>query len=159
VANLDIKWPNDVLVNERKLCGILLEGVSSSPEAPRVIVGIGVNLNHQSFPPELSHTATSLRLECGERVEPGEFRDELLVTFARWYEIVCHRNEQMIINRWQELSSYARGKQVIVTLEDDQVSGETAGLTDAGALLLRTPAGEMRTILAGEVSKLRKNDA
>jgi biotin-(acetyl-CoA carboxylase) ligase len=64
----------------------------------------------------------------------------------------------VIVRRWQELSSYARGKQVTVTLDDRQVSGETAGITETGALLLRTPAGELRTMLAGEVSRLRRSD-
>lgn len=159
IASLDIKWPNDVLVGERKLSGILVEGISSHTDAPRIIVGIGVNLNHHGFPPELSDTATSLFLACGRRIRPDEFRDELLTTLAKWYEAMRHNHEPLIVRRWQELSSYARGKQVTVTLDDQQISGETAGLTETGALLLRTPVGELRTILAGEVSRLRRRDA
>jgi len=158
VAGLDIKWPNDVLAGERKLSGILVEGISSTTDVPRIIVGIGVNLNHQSFPPELSDTATSLFLECGRRIEPDEFRDALLATVAKWYEAARHNDGQLIVRRWQELSSYARGKQVTVTLDDQQISGETVGLTETGALLLRTQAGGLRTILAGEVSRLRSRD-
>ena len=155
VAKLDIKWPNDVLAGERKLSGILVEGVSVGTDAPRIIVGIGVNLNHQSFPPDLSETATSLFLECGRRIERSEFRDTLLAALMKWYERARYESASLIIQRWQQLSSYARGKQVVVTLDDEQISGETAGLTETGALLLRTHAGELRTIIAGEVSRLR----
>jgi BirA family biotin operon repressor/biotin-[acetyl-CoA-carboxylase] ligase len=159
VAELDIKWPNDVLIGERKLSGILVEGASAGPGPPRLIVGIGVNLNHRRFPPELSETATSLLLACGQRMDPDEFRDELLINLARWYETLRHGGEREVLRRWQELSSYARGKQVVVTLDEEQVTGETEGLTETGALRLRTSAGEERTILAGEVSRLRHSGA
>ncbi|HEY7543426.1 MAG TPA: biotin--[acetyl-CoA-carboxylase] ligase, partial [Blastocatellia bacterium] len=82
----DIKWPNDILVNERKVCGILVEVTSTGPDTHRIILGIGVNLNHRSFPPELRVTATSLRLETGEPVAIDEFRDQLLELIAYWYE-------------------------------------------------------------------------
>jgi BirA family biotin operon repressor/biotin-[acetyl-CoA-carboxylase] ligase len=157
-TGVDIKWPNDVLIHERKVSGILAESASDGTSAPRVIVGIGVNLNHRGFPPELSGTATSLFLECGLRTSPEEFRDELLALLAEWYERARGGGARLILRRWQELSSYARGQQVLVTLDDEQLRGVTAGLADTGALRLRTPAGEVRTILAGEVSRLRKGD-
>jgi len=157
IAGLDIKWPNDVLANERKLSGILVEGASVGTEAPRIVIGIGVNLNHRGFPPELGGEATSLAVECGRPVEPAEFRDQLLVIFAEWYEAARRQGEQLIVRRWQELSSYACGKPVTVTLDDEQIIGETAGLTDTGALLVRAREGELRTILAGEVSRLRRS--
>lgn len=157
-ASLDIKWPNDVLAGERKLSGILVEGASAGASAPRIILGIGVNLNHASFPPELHDAATSLRLESGRPVNPAEFRDELLAALARWYGRMRGENESAIVHRWQELSSYARGKQIVVTLDDEQLIGETAGLTETGSLRVRTPDGSIRVILAGEVSRLRKSD-
>src|SRR6266508_124529 len=75
VAGVDIKWPNDVLVNGRKISGVLAEAVSAGSESLRLILGVGVNLNHRSFPPELSESATSLSIETGERVVVEEFRD------------------------------------------------------------------------------------
>jgi biotin-(acetyl-CoA carboxylase) ligase len=60
------------------------------------------------------------------------------------------------LQRWQELSSYARGKQVVVIFDHEEVRGETVGLNDSGALQLKTSSGEIRTILAGEIKHLRQ---
>lgn len=154
VAGVDIKWPNDVLVNERKISGVLAEAVSAGSESPRLVLGVGVNLNHPSFPPELRETATSLAIETGERIVVEEFRDRLLEKIARWYEL--WRDEPAsIIERWSRLSTYARGRRIAVTLEDEQLVGVTDGLTETGALRLVVAGGAVRTILAGEVTRLR----
>ncbi|NOT62910.1 MAG: biotin--[acetyl-CoA-carboxylase] ligase, partial [Acidobacteria bacterium] len=129
VAGLDIKWPNDVLLNERKVCGILVEGASSGAQSLRLIVGIGVNLNHQSFPPEIAETATSLFLQLGQTVNVAAFRDRLLARLAHWYAQWQQGHATQIIARWQALSSYAHGQAVTVTLDDEAVTGVTAGLT------------------------------
>lgn len=152
---LDIKWPNDVLVNDRKVSGILIESTSTPNEAPRFIIGIGVNLNHPSFPSELSEIATSLQIECGERFDVASFRNALLDRLAFWYEELRQHRLRKILQRWQELSSYARGKQVIVIFDHEEVCGATVGLNDSGALLLKIASGEIRTILAGEIKHLR----
>ncbi len=157
LAGTDIKWPNDVLARERKLSGILIEGIAGA-DAPRIIAGLGVNLNHRDFPPELEPTATSLALECGRQVDVAEFRDHLLVGLARWYETLRHGDGHSILHRWQQLSSYARDKKIVVTLDDEQLSGVTVGLTESGALLVRTASGVTRTIMAGEVARLRSDD-
>jgi BirA family biotin operon repressor/biotin-[acetyl-CoA-carboxylase] ligase len=154
VAGVDIKWPNDVLVNERKISGILAEGASAGSNPTRIILGIGVNLNHQSFPPELAEASTSIAIETGDQVVVDEFRDQLLEEIQRWYE-AWKRDDELIINRWQQLSTYARDQRVVVTLDDEQIVGVTAGLNESGALRLITDDGEMKTILAGEVTRLR----
>ena len=156
VAGLDIKWPNDVLINECKVCGILVEGASSGAQALRLIVGIGVNLNHQTFPPEISETATSLFLQLGQTVNVAEFRDRLLARLTHWYAQWQQGQAALIVARWQALSSYAHGQEVTVTLDDEVIEGVTEGLTKDGALLVRAAAGEMRTILAGEVMRMRR---
>lgn len=155
VTGVDIKWPNDVLLYERKLCGILVEAASAGREAPRLILGIGVNLNQSSFPAALSDTATSLRLATGQPTSVDHFRDQLLARLAQWYER-WQREPQVINARWQELSSYARGQTVLVTLADEQLTGVTDGLTESGALRLRTADGVLKIILAGEVARLRR---
>lgn len=157
VGGLDIKWPNDVLINERKISGILIEGTSTGSEAPRIIAGIGVNLNHQTFPAELRATATSLRLESNQQIEVSAFRDYLLLAIARWYEILRQGQHQAVTDRWQQLSGYALGKHVTVIFDNFQLSGITAGLSENGSLLLKMPTGELRTIIAGEISSLRMN--
>jgi BirA family transcriptional regulator, biotin operon repressor / biotin---[acetyl-CoA-carboxylase] ligase len=155
VPGVDIKWPNDVLVNERKVCGILVEGTSSGSEDHRIILGIGVNLNHRFFPQKLSQTATSLMIETGNPVAVAEFRDQLLERIAHWYEKWIVGDE--VISRFQQLSSYAKGKMVIVTLDDEQITGQTAGLTATGALRIATGDGTVKQIIAGDVMRLRSN--
>jgi BirA family transcriptional regulator, biotin operon repressor / biotin---[acetyl-CoA-carboxylase] ligase len=156
VEGVDIKWPNDVLVNERKISGILAEAVSDGAISLRLILGVGVNLNHRSFPPELSETATSLAIETGERVVVEEFRDRLLEKISKWYEIWRRDEPASIIDRWSQLSSYARNQRIVVAIEDEKLTGVTDGLTETGALRLITGDGAVKTILAGEVTKLRK---
>ncbi|HKQ92500.1 MAG TPA: biotin--[acetyl-CoA-carboxylase] ligase [Blastocatellia bacterium] len=155
VAGVDIKWPNDALAGGRKISGVLAEAVSAGPESLRLVLGVGVNLNHRSFPPELSESATSLAIETGERVIVEEFRDRLLEKIAQWYELWRRGASASIIDRWSGLSTYARGKQVMVMIEDEKLTGVTDGLTETGALRIVTDDGAVRTILAGEVTKLR----
>src|SRR5262245_52689609 len=156
VAGVDIKWPNDVLVKERKISGVLAEAVSAGLESLRLILGVGVNLNHRSFPPELSETATSVAIESGERVVVEEFRDLLLEKIAQWYELWLRGELASIIDRWSQLSTYARGQRVVVRIEGEKLTGVTDSLTETGALRLVVDGG-VRTILAGEVTKLRKD--
>src|SRR5215471_1256449 len=160
VAGVDIKWPNDVLVNERKVSGVLAEAVSVGSESLRLVLGIGVNLNHRSFssgPPELGETATSLAIETGRPIVVEEFRDLLLEKIAQWYELWLRGEPALIIDRWTRLSSYARGRRVTVTIENEKLTGVTDGLTETGALRLAVDGGDVKTILAGEVSRLRED--
>lgn len=154
VDGVDIKWPNDVLVNGRKVSGILVEGASGA-NPPRVILGIGVNLNHPSFPPEIAETATSLLIETGNGIAVDRFRDRLLDRIAHGYGFWARGEFPRLLDRWRELSSYWRGQRVHVSLDDGQLTGTTVGITESGALLVRTEAGELRTILAGDVTRLR----
>jgi BirA family transcriptional regulator, biotin operon repressor / biotin---[acetyl-CoA-carboxylase] ligase len=156
VDGVDIKWPNDILVNQRKLSGILAEGMSTTPTALRLIIGIGVNLNHRSFPDSLSEIATSIAIETGVTVEVDHYRNQLLDRIGDWYR--RWESGAPIIDRWQELSSYACGKKISALLDNQRIEGETAGLTETGALRVKTITGELKTIFSGEVIRLR-NDA
>jgi BirA family biotin operon repressor/biotin-[acetyl-CoA-carboxylase] ligase len=155
-AGVDIKWPNDVLLNGRKVCGVLAEGVSAGPGSFRIVLGVGVNLNHDAFPPEIEATATSIFLETGERREVDDVRDRLLARIAHWYDRWSSGETAAITDRWRSLSSYAQGQLVEVMLDDEQLFGVTDGITSSGALRLKIDDGEVRTIVAGEVKRLRR---
>ena len=103
-----------------------------------------------------SESATSVAIETGEKVIVEEFRDQLLEKIARWYEYWRHDERALIVDRWQRLSTYARDQQVIVTLDDEKIIGMTNGLTETGSLRLMVDGREVKTILAGEVTRLRK---
>ncbi len=156
VTGVDIKWPNDVLAGERKISGILAEAATAGSGSLRLILGVGVNLNHRSFPQELSELATSVAIETGKRVVVDEFRDRLLERIAWWYDHWRRDESGLIVNRWSRLSTYARDQQVSVTLDEETITGVTDGLTETGALRLLVGAGEVKIILAGEVTRLRK---
>ena len=152
---IDIKWPNDVLVNEKKICGVLIESASVNKSAPRVIVGIGVNLTHQIFPEELSQTATSLWIESGKTFSREMVRSSLLDRIAHWYETLRTNGGTKILTRWQQLSSYTKGKKITAYLDQEILHGVTDGLSTIGALKIITETGDKREIVAGEITHLR----
>lgn len=156
VTGIDIKWPNDLLVGGRKISGILVESTGLVTDGlPRVIVGIGVNLNQRSFPPDLEDRATSLFNQLGSETRPETFRDQLLERLSVWY---CHWRDgrvEQILSRWLALSTFGCDREVVVKHDHKVLTGHTNGLTPDGALLLRTADGSVHTIVAGDVTSLR----
>ena len=151
---LDIKWPNDLMIAGRKAGGILCEGISGS--ALRVVAGIGVNLNQERFPEELEGTATSLLMETGRSIELVKFRNLLLDRIAWWYEVLQQGDASRIVSRWAELSTYTEGKRVRIIYPHEVKTGVTCGLSENGALKLRRADGKVEVILAGEIEHLRE---
>ena len=149
----DIKWPNDLLANERKICGILAEGIETT-EGRAVIVGIGINLTDHAFPNELATVATSVAREC-RRPEREAILAALLKALARWYALL-HEPEgaAKIVASWASRSSYATGMLVQVTNGDEVVQGVTRGVENDGALRLQTAQG-LQLIRAGDVTSVR----
>jgi BirA family biotin operon repressor/biotin-[acetyl-CoA-carboxylase] ligase len=139
----DLRWPNDVLIRDRKCAGILtqLEGAA-------VIAGIGINVNHSAFPEELSAVATSLRIASGREQSREDLLTKLLPTVDSYCGLLAHQGKGPILDMFTNASSYVRGRRVKI---DDTVEGMTAGLNESGFLLLRDDAGKQHTILAGGV--------
>ena len=150
----DIKWPNDVLASGRKICGILVESAVERERTQYAIMGIGVNVAQASFPDEIVNSATSLLIETGRKTSPEEFATRLLERVDRWYRVSMDDTKQLI-NRWEQLSSYARGRTVRGESLGNLVEGVTRGLSPAGALIVELDNGETREIVSGEVM-LRK---
>lgn len=152
----DIKWVNDIHVHEKKICGILAE-MTETTKGTAVIVGIGINLKSSNFPLEIADIATSVEAE----IENNVSRDELLNSLTRlinyFYERLQNENgAKIIVEEWTRRSTYAFGKDVKVTLENETVFGTTDGLEENGALRVKTDSGEIRIIQAGDVEHLRK---
>jgi BirA family biotin operon repressor/biotin-[acetyl-CoA-carboxylase] ligase len=150
----DIKWPNDILSGERKICGILSEAIET-PAGRAVIVGIGINLTQNAFPPELSDGATSVAETTGRPPGREEILAALLNALSHWYSLLNEPGQ--IIDAWSNRSSYAIGKLVQVSNGDDVWQGTTAGVEPDGALRLRTLSGEIKLIRAGDVYRLRSS--
>lgn len=152
----DIKWANDVLVGEKKICGILAE-MTETDTGRAVIVGIGINLKASNFPPEIAQIATSIEEETGKRPDREELLQTLTRVFERFYDILqAGDGAQKTIAEWTRRSSYAFGKQVRVKLEGGSFFGTTDGLDESGSLRVKTETGETRIVRAGDVENLRK---
>jgi BirA family biotin operon repressor/biotin-[acetyl-CoA-carboxylase] ligase len=142
----DLRWPNDVLIADRKCTGILTELHSDA-----VVAGIGINVNQSEFPPELAPIATSLCLAAGR---PFDREPLLAAALDRIEDLLATLQSQgraAILNLFTAASSYARGRRVSVELADGPVTGTTDGLDPSGFLWLRRDTGERTLILAGGV--------
>jgi BirA family biotin operon repressor/biotin-[acetyl-CoA-carboxylase] ligase len=148
----DIKWPNDILSGERKICGILAEAIDT-PFGRAVILGIGINLTENAFPPELANVATSVSEATGRGPDREQILAALLTALSRWYSLLD--NPGLIIDAWSNRSSYALGKLVQVSNGDDVWQGTTAGVEPDGALRLRTSSGDIKLVRAGDVYRIR----
>jgi BirA family biotin operon repressor/biotin-[acetyl-CoA-carboxylase] ligase len=151
----DIKWVNDVLINDKKVCGILAE-TADTDKGLAVVVGIGINLRSSNFSPEIADIATSIEAELGRYVTPFELEDSLVKFLSYWYEMLNLENGHgEILRAWQQRSSYYSGKNVRVTIANETFNGTTDGLESNGALRLKCADGTVAIIQAGDVERLR----
>jgi BirA family biotin operon repressor/biotin-[acetyl-CoA-carboxylase] ligase len=141
----DLRWPNDVLINEKKCAGILAQF-----EGDAVIAGIGINVSHAGFPPDLATLATSLRL-AGASVSREQLLEALLRAIDDNCRILTTDGPGAIRAAFAQASSYASGRRVRVEQDAGIVEGVTAGLDLSGFLVVRQDNGIETVILAGGV--------
>ncbi len=152
----DIKWANDVHVNEKKICGILAESTETN-KGLAVIVGIGINLKSSNFPPELNKIATSIETETNYTPNLEKLLEWLTGKFSKFYKIFNETNgAKNICDEWKKRSTYAFGKEVRAVLENEIISGKTCGIEVNGALRIEQSDGTIAIIQAGDVEKIRK---
>ncbi len=151
-VSVDLKWPNDVLIKGRKVCGILTEMNAEVTRVRHIVVGIGINVNQKSFPKELESEATSLRMETGSECSRVEVAAALLKSLDREYRLLVEEPDAQpsILRRFAEQSSWARGKQVYIEESVPRIEGATEGLDERGFLQVRTAQGLQR-VLSGTV--------
>ncbi len=148
----DLRWPNDLLLNGKKACGILTEMNAEPTHVRYVVLGIGINVNHASFAGELEPIATSLRMESGREWSRVELTAALLKSLDGAYRRFVAGGENArkdIVREFEARSSFARSRYVRVG-EEQPYEGVTEGLDDRGFLLVRTDKG-LRTVLSGDV--------
>jgi BirA family transcriptional regulator, biotin operon repressor / biotin---[acetyl-CoA-carboxylase] ligase len=149
----DIKWPNDVLVANRKLSGTLAETIETSL-GRAVIVGIGINLTSAAFPAELAGVAISVQEATGRVVSSEVVLQALVVQIAQHYDAL-HADPAELLAAWQRASSYAQGKRVRITTLSESFEATTLGLESDGALRVETDSGEVILVRAGDVASVR----
>lgn len=143
----DLRWPNDVLSRGRKLAGILVQMHNSA-----AIAGIGINVNHESFPKHLAEEATSLRMETGCEHSRETLLEAVLLAVDGSSRMLVEDGPQAIVDLFSIRSSYVRGRRVRVAHQDDgDLVGVTAGLDSRGFLIVRKDDGSESLVLAGGV--------
>ncbi len=148
---IDLKWPNDLLLDGKKLGGILTEMHAEPSQVRFVIVGIGINANQEKFPSELTSIATSLRSQSGRSISRMELLVRLLLEFETDYNRFLREGAASVTQRFEAVSSYARGKRVQVSNGMESYSGVTAGLSPEGLLRVEREGGNVVTVIAGDV--------
>jgi BirA family biotin operon repressor/biotin-[acetyl-CoA-carboxylase] ligase len=152
----DLRWPNDLLLKGKKLCGVLTE-MQAEPFAVKfVVVGIGLNINHTSLPESLKASATSLRMETGRVHSRLELLVKLLRAFDRYYNRFLVDGAVPIVRRFEEVSSFARGKRVRISNGREIFTGVTSGLEPSGLLrVARDDVGaHIETVVSGDVTEV-----
>jgi BirA family biotin operon repressor/biotin-[acetyl-CoA-carboxylase] ligase len=153
--NVDLKWPNDLLIGGKKAGGILTEMHAEPTQVRFVIVGIGLNVNQEKFPGELASIATSLRMESGKRQSRMELLVRLLREFESDYNRFLREGVSGVVERFEMVSSYARGKRVRVSNGSESYVGTTAGVGPEGLLQVEREDGRLMTVIAGDVAEAR----
>jgi BirA family biotin operon repressor/biotin-[acetyl-CoA-carboxylase] ligase len=153
-----IKWPNDVLLSNRKVAGLLNEIHSEMDRIHFVILGIGVNLNMDTsmVSKEIRSRATSLKREMGQTVSRKDFLKTLLEELETWYDVFLEEGGPMILKAWRERAQI-QGKQVRVASFGETLSGVAIDVDSDGALILETETGERKRVVAGDVEYKMKD--
>jgi BirA family biotin operon repressor/biotin-[acetyl-CoA-carboxylase] ligase len=148
----DIRWPNDLLLQEKKFCGILLEISAEATRIQHAVLGIGINVNQTEFDGELAGIATSLRMQSGAPVSRVHLLSELLRELNCRYEQFLAGGSGEVLLEFERRSSYARNKHVCVGTGNEAYTGITQGLDALGFLrVLRDDDRGVTTVFSGDV--------
>ena len=145
-----IKWPNDLVVGPRKVCGILAEAASSGAQLRYVILGFGINVLAAPYPAEIAERATSIEAELGRSVDRAEVFAESLACLAERLRQLSSGGFEAMLDAWRALSPSSAGARVEIVAPGGWVEAVTAGVDRDGALLAKT-GGAVRRVVAGEV--------
>jgi BirA family biotin operon repressor/biotin-[acetyl-CoA-carboxylase] ligase len=153
------KWPNDLMINNKKVGGILTELKSQKQTITSAIVGIGINVNTdvREFPEEVKQRATSLQNEAGVSYQREPIVAELLNEMDRWYNTLIKLKKETILRAWENLTSTI-GREVMIVTPHETLTGTAESLDNEGMLILRLPSGESKRINSGDLTILRLTD-
>jgi len=147
-----IKWPNDILLRDRKIAGLLNEIHSEMDRIHFVILGIGVNLNldKRKFSKEFGAGATSLKIEMGQAISRKIFLQTLLQELEKWYTIFMKEGSAHILKAWRD-RAHIKGRRVKVTSFGKALTGVAVDIDSDGALILETAGGKRERVVAGDI--------
>ncbi|HVZ81970.1 MAG TPA: biotin--[acetyl-CoA-carboxylase] ligase [bacterium] len=148
-----IKWPNDLLLNDKKVCGILTEVGPSRDNRPSIVLGVGLNVNQvaKDFPPGLRKAATSLQMATKRTWDRQKLLGRLLDHLEEGYEDLLHGRIDRLSEQWGK-RNVTLGREVRLTQGKRSITGMALGLDRNGALLLSLKTGEVQRVLSGDVT-------
>jgi BirA family biotin operon repressor/biotin-[acetyl-CoA-carboxylase] ligase len=149
--DVDIKWPNDLLVGQKKFCGILSEIQAEVDLVKMMIIGVGLNANNERLPAEIADRATSLRIASGHIQSRIEILLEFLEEFENIYMDFERKGPRSIIDQWTRFSSFANGRRIEIHDGVRKIAGVTRGLNALGALRIEQKSGQIEEVYSGDV--------
>jgi len=160
-GNIRIKWPNDILIKNKKVCGILTEMVSEQDRTEYIVIGIGINIcgSAKSMPPEIRTIATTLESEARKpaiRIRRADIIKEIIERFEEYYPENKKGVTEQIFDKWKRYSD-AIGRKIEYYIDSRARIGEIADIDKSGALLV-TCGGKIETVHAGMIFELEKSD-
>lgn len=147
-----IKWPNDIVVNGKKICGILTEMSTEIDYINHVVIGVGINVNQDTFPEDIRSTATSLKIELGSNVKRSELIAAVMESFETCYETFMKTEDLSGLQELYNSMLVNKDREVKVLEPGNEYKAHALGINQTGELIVRTPEGEEKEIYAGEVS-------
>lgn len=147
-----IKWPNDIVVNGKKICGILTEMVTEGIQIKYVVVGVGINVNTYEFPEEIKETASSLKIESGKEVSKEELFASFGQHFEKYYEkFISCKNLSLIMDEYNT-NLANKGREVKIIDGDEERICTAIGINEIGELMVKNSEGHVDIVRSGEVS-------
>ncbi len=146
-----IKWPNDIVLSGKKVCGILTELSVQIDYIDHLVIGIGINVHNESFPEEIAQTATSLFLETGRHFSRAKVIEDVLEYFEQYYDVYLKTQDLSGLMEEYNAMLANRGKIVRVLDPKEPFEGVAIGIDERGELLVNSE-GEVRKVISGEVS-------
>ncbi|MBC8183486.1 biotin--[acetyl-CoA-carboxylase] ligase [candidate division KSB1 bacterium] len=148
----EMKWPNDVMLNNMKCCGVLSEVNFKNGKIDFIILGIGINVNHEAgeWSDEIDKIATSLRIEKNERLERADLLAEILFQLEQAYDDVKKNGFGQLLDQWKKRCPVFQ-QNITILQEDKKISGTFINLDEKGCLLLKGEDGKIKKIVAGDL--------
>lgn len=146
-----IKWPNDVLINGKKVCGILTEMRSHNKDVDYIVLGLGINVNFdlEELPEQIRSSATSLRYEVGRDVQIQGLLQQIITEVDYYYDILKSGESDKIVENWKKLCD-TLGRNVKIKSLNETIEGVAFDIDDMGALSVKAGDGKIHKFLAGD---------
>lgn len=152
IVDVQIKWPNDLVISGKKICGILTEMHLQGSEIDHVVVGVGVNVNSTAFPEELVDKATSLFLQCGKLLNKERLIVDIVEIFMKMYDRFAKTGNLKFLQEAYNAMLVNKDREVCILEPENEYMAYALGINEKGELLVRLEDDTVKQVYAGEVS-------